>query len=70
MPGPPKTCPSCGGDSLRHGILAGESFAFYLEKPRWFSRGWELRAYVCMDCGQMGLYLDDEQRRKLREGKD
>jgi len=71
----PSKCPSCGGEELRVGGFRRRvkewGLRFYPEGYRvpffsWSGRGLEPKGFVCLECGYLGLFLDEESRRQIK----
>jgi hypothetical protein len=57
-------CPRCGSTALDHGKM-GTDVRFHRGR-QWISTGWDLQAFVCLDCGQLTQYLSPSDLDKLR----
>lgn len=69
-----RKCPSCGGENLKIGRFAHGGHCrgvLFEHEPRPFFSIWGtgLRPtpHACRDCGNVSLFLDDEDRGKLSE---
>jgi hypothetical protein len=65
---PQRKCPSCHGTNLVDGRLGMTTHTF-IPEGRWMWVGYAVKAFVCLDCGLIGQYLDkadilDLQRRQ------
>ena len=58
-------CPCCTGTNLVNGKLGGIYHTF-IPAGRWMLRGYISLAFVCLDCGFMGHFLDDADVQDLR----
>ncbi len=59
-------CPNCGSKNLCYGKL-GNSHPFLPEEAKTFFAGFEPNSFVCLDCGDLGHYLDQKQIDALKE---
>ncbi len=62
----PYACLACGSTRLVFGYLGGGANIF-IPSGIFTMNGFKTRAYVCMDCGQLGQFLTNEKLAKLRE---
>ena len=65
----PTRCPSCQGGRLSHGKILGHGLAFVPASWGFFRLRLPYpvrRGFVCLDCGCVGQYLDDQALEKLR----
>jgi hypothetical protein len=57
-------CPRCGSAALDHGHM-GPARRFF-RSAHWVQAGWDLKAFVCLDCGLLTQYLSDTYLDDLR----
>ena len=57
-------CPRCGSDALDQGTM-GMDVKFFRSR-QWISTGWDVQAFVCLDCGLLTQYLSASDLDKLR----
>ncbi len=57
-------CPECGSSSLQYGEVAQR---FYPVGKSLWSKGHELNAFVCLECGFVGHYLATNDLDRLRQ---
>ena len=62
---PQRTCPGCGGTDLRLGAIVNAG-TFRPTEAGFFSLNYPLGAFVCLDCGLVGQYMNDTSLEKLR----
>jgi hypothetical protein len=64
----PSRCPACQGVRLSHGNTTGRhAFVPDSQAHRWLPNVIVFgRAFVCLDCGFIGHYLDENALAKLR----
>ena len=60
-----RKCLACGSTKLVFGKKGVHRHTFVPHKVMW--TGYEIAAYVCLDCGAVGEYMDDKELGKLRE---
>jgi hypothetical protein len=61
-----RACASCKGINLVLGRILSQGGVFFLPAGRWFG-GYTPKAYTCLDCGYVGLYLIQRDIESLRE---
>jgi hypothetical protein len=60
-----RKCSACQSQNLQYGSIGIYRHTFLpRNKPIWV--GYDMRAYVCLDCGTVGYYLDDTDIQELR----
>ncbi|MCU0286985.1 MAG: hypothetical protein MUF15_11370 [Acidobacteria bacterium] len=59
-------CMSCGSTELCFGYLGTTSNTF-VPTGVFTVHGYRSRSYVCLKCGQMGLYMPQDKLEKLKE---
>lgn len=69
-----RTCPVCGSGEVHPGKVTGNGSyitAFIPDVTSWLSYSPTLRmqAMVCMSCGFVGQYLDEEALERIRQKK-
>jgi hypothetical protein len=57
-------CPRCGSSALDHGSMDLD-VKFHRSK-QWISTGWQVQAFVCLDCGLPTQHLSPGDLEKLR----
>jgi hypothetical protein len=63
-----RVCPACGGHELHSGKLArGEAFIPDVSSWLTFAPALSIQGLVCVDCGFVGHYLDDDSMERLRQ---
>jgi hypothetical protein len=62
---PDRKCPGCQSTSLRYGSIT-DNACFRPIDSRWLSVNYPIAAFVCLDCGFLGHYLDAAQVQRLR----
>ena len=60
-----RECPCCHGANLVDGKLGVRKHTL-IPEGRWMWMGYSSRAFVCLDCGFMGHYLDKADILDLR----
>jgi len=69
-----RKCLSCQSQNLQYGGIGVYRHTF-VPKNKMMWVGYDVRAYVCLDCGTVGYYLDNSDNsdiqdlRKFREKK-
>ena len=58
-------CPRCGSAALDQGRMAID--VKFHRNSQWFSAGWNLQAFICLDCGLLTQYLGPAELDKLRQ---
>jgi hypothetical protein len=61
-----RKCLLCQSKNLHHGSLGMHSHTF-IPKDKFMLIGYGILAYVCLDCGTMGYYLNTADLQDLRE---
>ena len=62
--GKAERCPRCNSTALDHGRMDFD-VKFY-RSSQWFSTGWRIQAFVCLDCGLLTQYLSASDLDQLR----
>jgi hypothetical protein len=63
---PGRKCPGCESTNLRYGSLTPGTACFRPSDSTWLSLNYPVAAFVCLDCGFLGQYLDNAQLQRLR----
>ena len=61
---PGRKCADCGGTNLRFGTLTYTTFKPFEE---FTVRGYDLIAFVCLDCGYVGHFLHHDDVEDIRK---
>ena len=62
-------CLSCQSQNLYEGT-PGTWRSTFLPKNKTMLTGYQVHAYVCLDCGTLGYYLNDSDIQELRKFKE
>ena len=65
-----RKCPSCQSENLEYGMIyVGMNRNIFIAKGTSFISGpfYNSSAYVCVDCGALGCYLDEKELTTLRK---
>ena len=59
-------CPCCGSKKLKPGKLGNHKHTFIPEERQFMWIGYHPKAFVCLDCGFLGHYLDEADITEIR----
>ena len=64
-----RKCLSCQSKNLHYGALGyyGYYHQTFLPKKKFMLKGYALHAYVCLDCGTIGSYLNNSDIQDLQK---
>ena len=63
---PERKCSACTGTNLQYGSAGVHRHTFIPEKKIMFA-GYEVNAFVCLDCGTVGYFLSDKDLETVRK---
>ncbi len=61
-----RKCSACGGTNLQYGSSGVHRHTFVPEKKIMFT-GYEVNAFLCLDCGTLGYFLSDKDLETVRK---
>ena len=62
-----RKCLLCQGNNLQYGRIGGASRHTFIPQNKMMLVGYDVLAYVCLDCGTLGYYLGNIDIHDIRE---